>query len=74
MWPTRDGWVISAETHGIEQHRLDMQRWTAERIEAPAEPTLAERARVIKCYDPNSSFDQLVCIVAELAERIEAQS
>ena len=57
----------------ITQLHDDRPRWTAEPIPAP-EPTLAERARgVAGEFAPGGRFEQLAIIVAELAERIEAE-
>ena len=58
-------------TEDITQLPGDRPRWTAEPIPAP-EPTLAERARGVGDGLPGGRFEQLALIVAELAERIEA--
>ena len=51
-----------------------LPRWTAEPVLTP-EPTLTEQARAIAREGvPSSAFDRLARLVAELAERIEAQS
>ena len=62
-----DGWTDPTEQRGI-----DSARWTAEPLPAP-EPTLAERVRSLtrgRVWSP-SDLDQLVLIVAELAEKVE---
>lgn len=64
-------WVSSCP-NDLTQPPGDRPRWTAEPIPAP-EPTLAERARgVAGEFAPGGHFEQLALIVAELAERIEA--
>ena len=67
-----NGFRRSITAHTCVQWEGDLERWTAEPLPAP-EPTLAERVRSLtrgRVWSP-SDLDQLVLIVAELAEKVE---
>ena len=67
---------LAVFTRDITQLPGEVARWTAEPIPAP-EPSLAERARALLA-EPTADWSpasvRLIRIVAELAEKVEAQS